>query len=329
MIYAAMGLAGVLIGPNPPTSNVRPWQISHEGIDGILSPLSIRNPVTITTVIVFILLIPPLPILHAWLIGQAYRYIYPIDEADKALQLALKVSCVLTLPSAIAIFFWLTNENVDAPLILIVMSALVVALSVGTAVTLARRRDFSDWFTLRLAVGTGLLSLIVPFGSSFLFQHNEWLIILSLIIGFAFYRGAMSTYLNNQSARITLWQTDQMSIELLVIFLIILLPLCRLAYEPVFIYENYAFGILMLFLIPTISITLLALYANHRGKSLIIKKIGTLESNHHNSPLFGSAFWWFTLFRYTAYWLTCGLLVIGIVSFAQSLFFYWSVSFGG
>ncbi len=321
-----MGNYGVLVGPNPPTSNIRPWVISHDGIEGIVSPLTLTDPILIVTIIALGLLIPPLTILHAWLIGQAYRYAFPIGEPEGAFNLALKVSGAITVCAAVAIFIWLTQEVIDFYLIVGVMTAITLLLSAGTIAVFVHRQGFTSGFILRIELATGLLSLIVPIGVTSTLYEVGWPIILTLIIGFICYRQGLSTHLENQSARTTLWQTDRLALELLILFLVMLLPLSALVFFVNRLFVPGAVASWASFLVPLISVAFVALYATVRGEGIVVKKTGTLQTDYHESPLFWNVQWWINLFWNTVKWLLGALGVSGVVYISQMLVYAWFVN---
>src|SRR5579859_537634 len=68
VVYAALGLYGVVVGPNPaePGQGGRAWHLVHDDFAG-LNPSSfhLTDPQTILFVVFFFLVVPPLPWIHA------------------------------------------------------------------------------------------------------------------------------------------------------------------------------------------------------------------------------------------------------------------------
>src|SRR5579864_7935593 len=107
VLYAALGQYGVLVGPNPAENVDRPWRLVSADFAGLTPmPLSLTDLRAILLLVLFMLAIPPLVWIHAWLLGQAWRYMFPPDEQRTARRLASRVSFGLSAFTGLALAFW-------------------------------------------------------------------------------------------------------------------------------------------------------------------------------------------------------------------------------
>ncbi len=188
LLYVAMGTEGVLVYPA-----LQQWYLSANGIDE-LHPLrlTITDAPTILAIIVLALLVPPLPLLHAYLLSRIWLYALP----GKAWRLALTVSAILAALAAIAITIWLTEARTDYYAIVAVMSVISLLLGVG-ATLIAVPADQAR----SLAWRAGLVSLLIPAGVASIWAG--WLFILPLLGCYVLFRAFYKRMLKNQEERNT------------------------------------------------------------------------------------------------------------------------------
>lgn len=174
VLYVGMGTEGVLIFTAPGE-----WHLSAVGIaqlDPI--PLTITDPPTLAVIIALALLVPPLGLLHAYVLSRVWVYALP---GRKAWRFALKVTTLITLLAVIAIIVWLTDARTEYYPVVAVMTVVTVVLSVGAAL-LSVPEDQAR----RIAWRTALVAVIVPAGVAAVWWG--WLLIIPMITGYAVYR---------------------------------------------------------------------------------------------------------------------------------------------
>ncbi|MHB8625933.1 MAG: hypothetical protein ACYDBJ_01970 [Aggregatilineales bacterium] len=346
VLYVALGQYGVLVGPNPAENNNRPWHLVQSDFAG-LDPRTfhITDPFSIMAIILVVLAIPPLPLIHGWLLAQAWRYMFPLDEQVAALRLAWRVSAGLTIVAALALAFWLFDADADFLAVVGTVTAITVVTGIAVGVRTARRRQFTDGFVWKMGIVTALLSLIVPVsvvatrlsGSANTgIGDLAWLICFLLIFGFIRYRRMLNKYLDRLDARATLWQVDRLALEILVLFLVMLLPLGAVtAGIAVLLRTTYpliCFGIPYLCLfsvfgVPALGASVLSIYTRRRGRGFVIKKKASpLEL--HDTPLFAGNSWFRMLFWQTVIWLSSTIIVSGLLVFAWYTSLSWASVFG-
>ena len=171
VLYIGMRTEGVLTFPAPGE-----WYLSAQGIDLLKPlPLTITYTPTIFAIIVLALLIPPLPLIHAYLLSRVWAQIMPSREAWRR---AIIVSLVLTLLAALAITVWLTDVRADYYGIVAVMTAITVITGAGITRVYAPE-------SRRLTLWTGFVSLIVPLGVAAVWVG--WLFIIPIVTSYAIY----------------------------------------------------------------------------------------------------------------------------------------------
>jgi len=224
VLYILMGTEGVLVGPNPNSPGVasRPWTLTHNGMTD-LHPHTLMINASNGSVFFAVGAIVALPfLLYAWLLTQVWRYSFPANEQHRASALASALSIVLGVIAWLAVCVWLLDDRIEVSLVMATASVFIMMISSSglIAIWLARNRHFTNAFTLRLAFATGLLSLIIPLG--IIGSLPAWVLIIFGVIGFMFYRGCTSRYLERRSMTITQWSLDRLAMELTIPILMIL-----------------------------------------------------------------------------------------------------------
>ena len=208
--YVALGQDGLLIGPYPPDSAVRSWTLVSEPFEELrLGLLTIHSPLNLLLITALGLLVPPLPFIHAWLLAQVWRYAVPGHEMTEALRPAWRISLQLTLIAAVAVMLWLTSINTRFYAIVGGMAVLVVVVGLINAYQIAQQANRGLGFTVRLLVGTALVSLIVPAGVATSHLGFGWPVILSLLTGFIIYRRVLEKELLLNASQ---WEIDRLAL---------------------------------------------------------------------------------------------------------------------
>ncbi|MEO8392360.1 MAG: hypothetical protein ABI700_05140 [Chloroflexota bacterium] len=202
VLYVAMGTEGVLVYPA-----IQQWYLSANGID-LLHPLrlTITDAPTILAIIVLALLVPPLPLLNAYLLSRVWLYALP---PKKAWRLALRVSAILAALAAVAITIWLTDARTDYYTIVAVMGAISLLLGVGATIVAAPADK-----ARRLAWRAGLVSLIVPIGVAAIWAG--WLFILPLVGCYMLFR-ALYTRMLRERGDVHAGLADTLTVQSLVV----------------------------------------------------------------------------------------------------------------
>jgi hypothetical protein len=314
--YYAMGAFGVLVGPNPPDAPGR-WTITSSGLSELNPPaLTFSNPLIIALITILGLTVPPLTWLHGWFIGQAWRYAYPEGEADVALAQAVRVARGITFLAAGAVVIWLTNINIDFYEIVALMTVLTVAIGIYEAWQLARRRHYSRGFTLRLALATALLSLIVPAGVALTTTGTGWPIILSALSLFIFLRQGFSDQIEREGGHATRWQIDRIALELLILVVLA-------GYWVIWFYERvpvaWCLGVITGFIIPLLA---LLVYSTWRALS-IPQKQGRQPDEDAFIPVRLGAGWVNTLAGHLAGGVGVAVLLSVFIFSLQAVIYRW------
>jgi hypothetical protein len=185
VIYIAMGTVGILVGRfegDQPIWDRVNWSLETHGMDALtLNSLTIHDPSAIAGIIFVALLIPPLPLMHWYILQQVWVYGMPAQQASFG---AAVVSWILCGCAAIAIIIWLTNVNTDYYPMVAVMTIVTVLVSVIAGFLLMRGIDLR--FRLLLMLPTALVSLIVPIGVASVWWL--WPLIIFLLLGFEMHR---------------------------------------------------------------------------------------------------------------------------------------------
>lgn len=186
VLYVGMGTEGVLTFTAPGQ-----WHLSAVGIQQLNPiPLTITDPPTLAGIVALALLVPPLALLHAYLLTRVWLYALPARQAWRA---ALAVTGIITLLAAVAILIWLTDSRTDYYPIVAVMTAVTVVLSVGAVLLVVPPPD-----ARRIAWRTATVALIVPAGVASIWWG--WLIIVPLVTCYAVYHFAYARELRGNLA---------------------------------------------------------------------------------------------------------------------------------
>jgi hypothetical protein len=215
VLYVAMGTEGVLVGPAPASASSRAWTLTNVGMDALRPlQLTITDPNEMLGIILLALLVPPLPILHAYLLSRVWAYVLP---TGRAWRYALVFSFGQAVVAAIAIVIWLTQISVEYFPMVAVVTALVVIQGVAATGLLATSAGVSTYTRNRLLTAAALVSLIVPAGVAAIW--TGWWAVGLLLVGYACLSylsrhhlekyGVITTPLKNESR----WHIDRLAIE--------------------------------------------------------------------------------------------------------------------
>jgi hypothetical protein len=156
------------------------------------------------------LLFPPLPLIHAWLLAQVYRYAYQPGESSLWERFANRVTGIVVLFTMLALILWFSNHQLTFTGIVFPMMLFCMAIGAGGAVWIARKRNFSPRFTMRLAIAAGLVSLIAPFGV--LGVYITWPVVLTGIMAYILFRGEIEAQIERNYQGVTRWQVDSLAL---------------------------------------------------------------------------------------------------------------------
>lgn len=218
VIYVAMGTEGVLVGHfegAQPTWEHITWSLENSGIDA-LKPikLTITDPAAISLIILMALLLPPLPLIHHYLLMRVWTYAMPDTRAAGG---AAVVSLILSVGAAAAISVWLTDQNVDYYPMVAVMTVVTVLVSAVEGLVLMR--DIGLRRRLWLALITALVALIVPIGVAAVWWL--WTPIIFVLWGFETCRNAFSKkyagFMRATEHPHGRWLTDRLALEAIVV----------------------------------------------------------------------------------------------------------------
>lgn len=319
-LYVALGSYGVLVGPYPYDSNHRRWEITNQGITDLHPPaIRFTNPLVIALITMLGLFVPPLTWIHGWLIGQAWRYMYPEGEEQRAVAEGVRTARVITFFAAAACVIWLTDIRVDFYQIVAAMAVLSVLISVYEAVQLAREHHFSHSFIARLAIATGLLALLVPLAVLFTTIGAGWFVLLLILTAFIFNRHALTRHLEHIGAHVTRWQIDHITLEVLVVIALTVYLLTLLAVN-VQVISGIAF-----LAVPLAGYIAAATYTTWRAFSIPMKQA---KDEENFTPVVLDGSWWSTIFFYSIGWVVVGLIVSGTILFLQGLVYGWFITLG-
>jgi hypothetical protein len=212
VIYVGMGTEGVLVGPNLRDPMDRQWKLTNQGIS-LLKPiqLTITDPNTIMLVTLAGLLIPPLSLIHTYLLSQVYRYAFPPEKSRKAWVWAVIVTGVITILAACAVAIWLTDINYDFYPIVAIMTAICCLLGGGIGFFLVIRRKSVYGFAWKFVLMSVLASLVVPLGVASVWF--AWFAIFSSVIGFALFRRYLEQYIAYTGNDVPYWQLDKAALR--------------------------------------------------------------------------------------------------------------------
>lgn len=163
-------------------------------------------------VILVTFMIPPLPLIHQWLLAQVYRYAFQPGEYMGWNRLSSAVTVIISACAGVAIAFWLANRNITFIGIVAPMTLLCLICGVAGAVWIARKREFSQQFTVRLSIAAGLVSLIVPFGV--VGVYITWPIVLAGVMAYIHFRREVELRIEQSYEGLTRWQVDSLVLGL-------------------------------------------------------------------------------------------------------------------
>jgi hypothetical protein len=215
VLYVAMGTEGVLVGPAPASASPRAWTLTNAGMDALRPlQLTITDPNEMLGIILLALLVPPLPILHSYLLSRVWVYLMP---ERRAWQMGLIIAFELAIVAAVAIALWLTQISIDYYPMVAVVTALVVVEGVIMTWVFAQQAGVNSYTRNRLLTATALVSLLVPAGVATIW--TGWWAVGLVIIGYACLAYAARHFLAKQGAITTplkndaRWQVDRLAIE--------------------------------------------------------------------------------------------------------------------
>ena len=327
---------------------------SPADVDYILPrPLVLTNPWEIGSALIAMLTFPPLPWLHAWLIGQAYRYIFPIDETHKAMRLALSVSAILTILAVPLALLWLTTEQITYGAAIGVAAIMTTTLSVIAGVREARRRHFTNMFVWKLALVTALLALIIPLclavplmDDGRFFPSLGWCAILAALIGFIRCRRVLTAQVERFQARASLWHIDRLALEITLIGTVFLLPFGEIAAVQIPVLtqrlliddphspSQFVVTRLAIFVVLAAAVVItgagIVVYTRRRGNQWVLKKRDPLSL--HEAPLLSGSAWHKRLIIEMVIWLGAAVILfamVGGVIGVSTVAFFTGITHGG
>ena len=214
-LYVAMGTEGVLVGPAPSSSLEREWVLTANGID-LLDPipLTLTNPLAVLGVIALALLVPPLPLLHSYILSRVWAYILP---RQLAWRYALATAGGLSLLAAVGVGLWLTNIELEYGWIVGGMTVITAVSGVGLTWYFARERAVPAGLRNRLLMAALFASLIVPTGVIGVFVL--WWLIFLIVFGYRaysdlYFRGIVGDKRKAKNKR-QQWLIDRLTAETL------------------------------------------------------------------------------------------------------------------
>ncbi len=300
--YAALGRDGLLIGPYLPDSAVHSWTLVIEPFEELRPrPLTIHSPLHLLLITALGLLVPPLPFIHAWLLAQVWRYAVPGHEMAEALRPAWRISLQLTVIAVVAVMLWLTNINTRFYAIVGGMAVLVVVVGLINAYQIAQQANRGLGFTVRLLVGTALVSLIVPAGVATSHLGFGWPVILSLLTGFIIYRRTLDQEMRVNASQ---WEVDRLALEVVGMALIVLAILSGaipIQVGAVIVLTTYSAG----------RLTWVLLQSSDGSKKVSV--LGALSYQ----GIFLNGQWWTLWFFMSIGWVFSAAGISSVVFFAQ------------
>ncbi|MCB9450565.1 MAG: hypothetical protein H6672_03955 [Anaerolineaceae bacterium] len=213
-LYVPMGTEGVLVGPMPGTNSARQWVLTANGIDLLdLLPLTITDPATVALIVLLALAVPPLALIHAYLLSRVWVYLLPPKAARRY---ALITSFALAGLAAVAVVIWLTNIFTTYTDIVATITLIVVAVDLGVTHRLAQQQDITGKTHRRLLIAAGVLSLVVPAGVATIWWL--WWAVFFLVFGFATFQETLNDYVFRASAEPPAyhqrWLIDRLALEM-------------------------------------------------------------------------------------------------------------------
>lgn len=219
VIFTLMPMGDVLYAPGVADSSQihisYAWQLTP-------STRSIMESSQVWASILYFLLIPPIPLIHLWLLAQVYRHAYQPGERYKPYLLAGVVVAAITITEIFSIFFylWLLTQNVFSdwgeqrsfvPLLWILICALNTLFGVLGAIYISRKRGFSARFRSGIIHSAIEVSFIPAIG--ILGGLVAWVAIIPGLIGFFVYRLGIERRLNHYGEPIAQTALDKLALD--------------------------------------------------------------------------------------------------------------------
>jgi hypothetical protein len=322
-VYIGLGTEGVLVGRTVDSRLNGQWTLTRSGFD-ILHPLPLKltDPASILSVTGAALIIPPLAFLHFFVLAQVYRYAYQPGEHLQAYKFSGRITAGLTGLAALAVIFWLTNDQIDYYPIVGTMTLICAGAGVGGAVYISRKRLFTTRFTQFAAVGAALVSLIVPLGVAAVWFL--WPLIIGLICAFIAYRRLLEQYLERNDVIASQWGKDRLVLEIMAIMTFVLLPLLTMTF---FSLSGFALAVIPgFFVVAILSLGIATSYLRWRSKGFSFKhKVSDSYTGiPQKSPeLFRGMAWLREVGSYTVSWLVVAGVLASGVFFGQMIAFQY------
>jgi hypothetical protein len=260
-----MGELGVLVGPYPPNSGERAWTHIDSGIGSAMPfAITVTNPMLVSAITLLALLVPPLPLLHAWLLAQVWRYCYAEFEEEHAWQHGWRVTIAITGVAAVAIVGWLMVPLYDFTALVGGMTLFTAAVSAGYGWWLAQHREMSPRMVRQLTIASLLVALIVPLGVATTRIGFGWFILLTILVGFICCRRMVAERLEQAKIATTRWLYDRLALEFNLFFILALVASMLFGWM-LFGQTAPAFAILGM---PLVAWFVLMMYTAERGAVL-------------------------------------------------------------
>lgn len=218
VLYVAMGTEGVLVGRFGAEEVLKlgawsrvTWSLESRGLDP-LKPLklTITNPLQVAGVVVLGIVIPPLVLIHAYVLRRVWRY--ATSERNAGYWATLTSLCLVVF-AGLAIVIWLIDVNTDYYPMVAVMTAITVAMSVGASALLTRGR--SPELRTRLIGVTALVALIVPAGVAAIWAL--WPAIIAIACGYWIYQRVYAAHYGKYLSAVGYprprWLVDRLALE--------------------------------------------------------------------------------------------------------------------
>ncbi|MBZ0275172.1 MAG: hypothetical protein K8I60_03455 [Anaerolineae bacterium] len=223
-LYVPMGTEGVLVGPMPGTGSTRAWTLTSAGISTLDPlPLTITDPATVALIVILALAIPPLALIHAYLLSRVWVYVLPPKTARRY---ALLTAFGLAALAAGAVVIWLTDVNTTYYGIVSIMTLIVIAVDVGITYRLIQQGAITGRARRWMLIVVGLLSLIVPAGVAAIWWL--WWAVFLLVFGFAAFQWMLHRRLirplTEPPTRRQRWLADRLALEIMGVSILFFIP---------------------------------------------------------------------------------------------------------
>jgi MFS family permease len=220
VLVVSAGTEGVVFGRVPGSGTPGDW-VLRQNLPG-LRPLPLRfvNPLDVAGVIVAALLLPPLPLIHAYLLSRVWRYLMPARDAWRR---ALRLSLGFAALAAAAITLWVVQDAFDIRFVPMALVVGAVVAGVSTAVTAhyARAANGSGGAVWRATAAALVLSALVPLGV--LAVWWLWWAVALVVLGYAALAWLARRHLrqnrllDDPPTPAHHWRSDRMALEALAI----------------------------------------------------------------------------------------------------------------